>query len=314
MHLKDFIYILQNPQAISHKQTEDVKSIIDKFPYFQPARAIHLKGLKDQSSISYNQELKTTAAYTTDRSILFDFITSDDFIQNEISKFIKKNTAHLKDIEIDIEDISVNKSMTIDDALKQQIKDTDGVLDPTLFQPKDKHFKKNRNFALDESEIIEKATSKDKIQDASTAEVLNLGKPLQFDKKETHSFNEWLKLTHFKPITRKKKQGEPQVEISTTEDLNKKKKFKLIDKFISENPKISPVKNSPLKGNLAKAQMIQSESLMTETLARIYVEQKNYKKAIQSYKILSLKYPEKSSFFANQIRAVEQLQEQNNIE
>jgi len=314
MHLKDFIYILQNPQAISHKQTEDVKSIIDKFPYFQPARAIHLKGLKDQSSISYNQELKTTAAYTTDRSILFDFITSDDFIQNEISKFIKKNTAHLKDIEIDIEDISVNKSMTIDDALKQQIKDTDGVLDPTLFQPKDKHFKKNRNFALDESEIIEKATPKDKIQDASTAEVLNLGKPLQFDKKETHSFNEWLKLTHFKPITRKKKQGEPQVEISTTEDLNKKKKFKLIDKFISENPKISPVKNSPLKGNLAKAQMIQSESLMTETLARIYVEQKNYKKAIQSYKILSLKYPEKSSFFANQIRAVEQLQEQNNIE
>ena len=53
---------------------------------------------------------------------------------------------------------------------------------------------------------------------------------------------------------------------------------------------------------------------MTETLARIYVEQKNYKKAIQSYKILSLKYPEKSSFFAIQIRAVEQLQEQNNKE
>jgi hypothetical protein len=51
---------------------------------------------------------------------------------------------------------------------------------------------------------------------------------------------------------------------------------------------------------------------MTETLARIYVEQKNFKKAIQSYKILSLKYPEKSSFFANQIKAVEQLQEQNN--
>ena len=64
--------------------------------------------------------------------------------------------------------------------------------------------------------------------------------------------------------------------------------------------------------NLAEAQMIQPEALMTETLARIYVEQKNYKKAIQSYKILSLKYPEKSSFFANQIKAIEQLQEQNN--
>ncbi len=60
--------------------------------------------------------------------------------------------------------------------------------------------------------------------------------------------------------------------------------------------------------------MIQPESLMTETLARIYVEQKNYKKAIQSYKILSLKYPEKSGFFADQIKAVKQLQEKNNIE
>jgi hypothetical protein len=50
---------------------------------------------------------------------------------------------------------------------------------------------------------------------------------------------------------------------------------------------------------------------MTETLARIYLEQKNYEKAIQSYKILSLKYPEKSGFFADQIKAVKQLQENN---
>ena len=49
---------------------------------------------------------------------------------------------------------------------------------------------------------------------------------------------------------------------------------------------------------------------MTETLARVYVEQKNFKKAKQAYRILSLKYPEKSGFFADQIRAVEQLEEQ----
>lgn len=63
----DFTYILQNPQDITHEQTEAVKSIIDEFPYFQSARAIYLKGLKNQSSFKYNQELKTTAAYTTDK-------------------------------------------------------------------------------------------------------------------------------------------------------------------------------------------------------------------------------------------------------
>ena len=305
-----FTNILQNPQTISHEQTEGIKSIIKDFPYFQPARAIYLKGLKDQGSISYNQELKTTAAYTSDRSILFDFITSDAFIQNEISKFIKKNTDNLKDINIDIEDISVLKKVTIDDKLKQHIKETDGVLDPLLFQPKEALPEKKPSFILDESETIENVTEYTKTQEVTAEDILNLGKPLQFDKKETHSFNEWLKLTRFKPIERNT--HEKSAETKTT--LDKAKKFQLIDKFISENPKISPVKASTQKVNLAKAQMIQPEALMTETLARIYVEQKNYKKAIQSYKILSLKYPEKSSFFANQIKAVEQLQEQNNKE
>tara|TARA_R110002049_G_scaffold91760_9_gene228334 strand:- start:51 stop:1016 length:966 start_codon:yes stop_codon:yes gene_type:complete len=321
MNQTDFTYILQHPQAITHQQTDAIKSIIDEFPYFQSARAVSLKGLKNQSSFKYNQELKTTAAYTTDRSILFDFITSDEFIQNEISQFIKKNTAHLKDIDVDIEDISVNKSTTIDDALRQQIKDTDGVLDPALFEAKVERVTKQTSFILDESESIETVTKETKTQEFSASDILNLGKPLQFEKRETHSFNEWLKIACFKPIIREE---EPEVlveEQTKTKETkppssskNKAKKFELIDKFITQNPKINPKKSTLSKGNLAKAQMIQPESLMTETLARIYVEQKNYKKAIQSYRILCLKYPEKSAFFANQIKAVEQLQEHNNKE
>ncbi|MEN3324921.1 hypothetical protein VP395_14370 [Mariniflexile soesokkakense] len=313
MNNTDFTYILQHPQSITHQQTEAVKSIIDEFPYFQSARALYLKGLKNESSFKYNQELKTTAAYTADRSILFDFITSDVFVQNEISEFIKQNTAHLKDIEIDIEDISVNKSVKIDDALKQQIIATIGVLDPSLFKPKEEQTQKTTDFILDESESIEIVYKKTETQESSDTDILKLGKPLDFDKKETHSFNEWLNLTRLQPIERNDHAvaEEPKAP-ETTSNTDKLKKFELIEEFINKNPKINPTTFLPSKVNLAEAQMIQPEALMTETLARIYVEQKNYKKAIQSYKILSLKYPEKSSFFANQIKAVEQLQEQNN--
>ena len=316
MNQTDFTYILQHPQAITHQQTEAVESIINEYSYFQPARAIYLKGLKNQSSFKYNQELKTAAAYTTDRSILFDFITSKDFLQNEVSQFIKQNAANLNDINVDeLEDISVNESVADDFALKQHIKDTKGVLDPELFQPKNKRPKKA--FILDESGTIENVTAETKTQEASASDVLNLGKPLQFDKKESHSFNEWLKLTRFKPVKRDKNQNKLKIKINETAlkiDDEKVKKFELIDKFITKNPKINPLKATTPKGNLAKAQMIQPEALMTETLARIYVEQKNYKSAIQSYKILSLKYPEKSSFFANQIKAIKELQEHNNKE
>ncbi len=315
MNSHDFTYLLQNPKDIGPQKTEALESLIQAFPYFQSAKALYLKGLKNQESTDYNQALKTTAAYTTDRSILFDFITSDVFIQNEISKAIKQNSVYVNDINVAVDDISVNKSVTIDDALKEQIKETSGVLDPELFQPKNPADKKTVLFRLDDTEFIENVTEDTKTQEATAEDILNLGKPLQFDKRESHSFNEWLKLTRFKPIKRKaskEKETPLQEESSTPSDKEKKKD--LIDKFIAENPKIKPAKTASNKGNLAKAQMIQPEALMTETLARIYVEQKNYKKAIKSYKILSLKYPEKSGFFANQIKAVEKLREQNKKE
>ena len=49
------------------------------------------------------------------------------------------------------------------------------------------------------------------------------------------------------------------------------------------------------------------ESLVTETLAKLYVEQENYEKAIQTYKILILKFPEKNSYFASAIKKLKKL-------
>ncbi|QRM89300.1 hypothetical protein FG167_08650 [Lacinutrix sp. WUR7] len=308
MNNTDFIQLLQHPQQVTASDTEALKTVLDAFPYCQSARAIYLKGLKNKESFNYNQELKKTASYTTDRSILFDYITSQKFLQNEISQHIKQNTEHVKDITVDVEDISVNKNVTLDDALRQQIKDTTGVLDPELFQPKIER-SKIANFSLEVSEKIEKPEESITTKETSPNEVLNIGKPLEFENTETHSFNEWLKLAKFTPIQREEKQ-EVVEEIKT----EKEKKFDLIERFITKNPKLKPTKTAKVNVNIAEAQMIQPEALMTETLARIYVEQKNYKKALQSYKILSLKYPEKSGFFADQIKAVKQLQEQNNKE
>lgn len=300
MNTVDFTYLLQHPQRINLQQTNEVKDIVDEFPYFQSARAVYLKGLKNKDSFKYNQELKITAAYTTDRSILFDFITSKEFLQNEISQHIKQNSEYLKEIEVKgIEDISINKSVIIDDALRQHIKNTEPILDPALFEAK-----------TEESfEAIEKVIKLETKQIEQTPEEkLEIGKPLTFDKNEVHSFSEWLKITSFKPIIREENKLQEE-----SKDNSKAKNFELIDKFITSKPKIKPVNKEGSTFNIAKAQMLQPETLMTETLARIYLEQKNYKSAIQSYKILSLKYPEKSGFFADQIKAVKQLQKQNNI-
>ena len=50
---------------------------------------------------------------------------------------------------------------------------------------------------------------------------------------------------------------------------------------------------------------IKEDAFLTESLARIYIKQKKYSKALEIIKKLSLKYPEKNVYFADQIRFLE---------
>ncbi|MBT8271645.1 MAG: hypothetical protein KJO25_06330, partial [Bacteroidia bacterium] len=138
-----------------------------------------------------------------------------------------------------------------------------------------------------------------------TTPSLEIGTPLEFDKNEMHSFSEWLKLTRFKPIDR---ETDEETAAKPDDPTQKEPKHKdAIDRFLETKPTMPPVSQEAPKINLAKERMLKPESLMTETLARIYLEQKNYDKAIKAYEILSLKYPEKSGFFADQILAIKEL-------
>ena len=85
------------------------------------------------------------------------------------------------------------------------------------------------------------------------------------------------------------------------------KKEELINTFIENNPKIAPLSKDNIT-SIAIKKNKQDSALMTETLARVYLEQKKFENAIQAYRILSLKYPEKSGFFADQIKRIQILQ------
>ena len=277
MDNQEFTYLLEHPDHIDNGNTRDLKTVLEHHPYFQAAHSLYLKGLKNSESPHYNQALKNTAARTQDRSVLFDFITSAIFHQHAIGQRIKQREDALYKVE-------VHDAQNVTEQMEhEELDKANAVLDPEFFIPREK-------------KTADDSGDKDRLQQ---------GKPLEFTKEETHSFTEWLKITSFEPIERSEN-ASTEIE---EEDPDRRRKIKLIDRFITNNPKIKVKPIDEIKKVFVEDKNIPSENLMTETLARVYIEQKNYKKAKQAFKILSLKYPEKSGFFADQIRAVELLQE-----
>ena len=260
MNISEFTSLLQYPDPVSIQQTTAIEDILKSYPYFQAARVIHLKGLKNQHSFKYNNALKTTAAYTTNRTMLFDFITAETL---DATYSLEKEEQLITDSEI--VDLEIVKQPLVSSAV------------PTTDT---------------KSEMLQTAEQK-----------LEIGKPLVFDLSEMHSFNEWLKVTSLKPIER--------TEVTPAKMRKEQdKRFDLIEQFIKDKPKIKSLSSIDTT-NIAVDSITENKTLMTETLARVYLEQKQYDKAVQAFKILSLKYPEKSGFFADRIKAIKFLKQNN---
>ncbi len=264
MNTSEFTSLLKEPCTITLGQTKAIEDVLENYPYFQAARILHLKGLRNQHSFKYNASLKIAAAYTTNRIVLFDFITADTL---DASNALEK---------------------------KQQLIETNEVVDLEIV--------KN---PLESNPIKTVETKTQTVE-----EKLDIGKPLVFDLSEMHSFSQWLQLTQIKPIERKETAKITEPKIVKQENSKKDDNFNLIEQFIISKPKL---KSSIATANIdVSFESIKEDStLMTETLARVYLEQKKYDKAIQAFKILSLKYPEKSSFFADRIKAIKFLQKNN---
>ena len=352
MEVNAYISRLNFPSQLLTEDVEDLDAIIKKYPYFQSARALRLKGLHMQRSFLYNKELKRTAAYTTDRDILFEFIVSGDFltyrpIDLENIDVYDESVIEVKKYEPTLID-TIGK--TVLDTLvyiENPEKETDLIhkIDAIVQKKVEAKQELSSQKLEEEQSAIEQSTIDEKIQ--IVEEKLEIGEPLQFQKNEKHSFNEWLQLTQAKPIERNIPQvpeikeeiiseikneiitesvdietGEiieqPIINEETTVEITPKKESKLkkleiIDRFIQANPKITPSKTAPAPVISLEPTEENQPYFMTETLAKIYLEQKKYQKAIQAYEILILKYPEKSSLFADRISYIKELQQYNNL-
>lgn len=333
MNRTQFISFIDAPDKLSSVDSSLLSGLIKTFPYFQTAHLLYAKSLHNQHSIHYNNQLKITAAYATDRKLLHRLITKQIEPKIEIAKTVDIST-QIEDKKIEQAVIDIVKQELQDHSIKLTIEEVvvpaiETIQIPSIVQVEEDVIEKivetinaenEKPYELEKEYITEALNSRVEIEILHTEPsfeeqqfekiesnfVLNTNVESKeapqeevtsaFNADQPHSFTEWLEQISSVPAKEVEKSEGPM----SVADL--------IDKFIREEPKITKPKVeffNPV--NKAKQSVADDITFVSETLAKIYVLQGNYMKALQAYENLRLKYPEKRLYFAAQIKNLRKL-------
>jgi hypothetical protein len=291
---------------VSREVIGELYELIGVFPYFQSAHILLLKGLHDNSDVKFESQLRNSAIHVADREILYYILnprSSDEIIADAPAG---ENTVH-EDVADDrvqtVIEEAVNSNQLIDEI--EGLENRPVPHDESRSQPKWGHsVLVSAEAEYDEtSEVIQIDESNDNTAD---------DQPFYSDPGIYTSDNSDGLLEFETGSDDQETVGEEgqREEASSTDEkvVSKQLQSELIEKFIIANPRIEPSREKvagPLE-DISKPVPVEEGGFVTETLARIYIGQGYYSKAIDIYEKLSLKFPEKSSYFATQIEKVKE--------
>ena len=253
---------------------DNLKEIIKNFPYFQAAHILFARSLNQSNNILFSEALKNASLYSGNRKRLFELVN----IQNKLEitphialKNIESSANTESDSRSEVEEIASNEIEKT-----AQIENHQDVIDATPIEP-----------------IVEPTIS---IQADTPPPAIHFSE-------EKNSFFGWLnklnKETEKNEFVASQPLGNPKIEKEQVDNL--------VDRFIQTDPRISkPSKAeffSPIQ--MAKKSVEDNDMIVSETLARVYIDQGNTEKAIHIFRKLSLLYPDKSTYFAALILKLE---------
>lgn len=286
-----FLQLLRSPFNASPEDIKEVKEITRQFSYFNSSHLLYAKLLKEANHFQYDNALKQAAAHASDRKKLFelmeckhDLLVAEPIEEKNLIPEAIKVSDNIKEKQPLIEAETAITGVILTEGMP--------VVEQVEIVP----------IIQDENPVIEPP-----VEDRTGLSLEN--------KSETHSFLQWLAMSKsiddFGPKIEEQNETvaekEQTIELASEEEKpeNTVSVTDLIEKFITEEPRIAPAKAtfySPV--NMARKSVEESDDIVSPTLAQIYFMQGNAQKAIETYQKLLLLYPEKSAFFAAQIEKI----------
>ncbi len=329
MTREQFYNAVDNPDSITPDVVDSLAQMVRHFPYFHAGWMLFAKGLHDSGSAHFSAELKKASIHVWDRGALFWLVNGRDENGAPVRKPRPSEESQPQQLppakpatavapqsqqSESLQSADVNQSDAeathVADAPSQsplpQRPETLPSAPPAEPRPKTKVLSPvspvTPDYFSGVSDELDGLDLGSPAQPTSTYELSysddHLRRPA-----ERYTFADWLDYVSERSNI---KEEEAQQDRHT-------KQNRLIDKFLEEP--VERIQASPSRSitqsdakRIEEQSVSENDDILTETLASIYLKQKQFDRAVNIFKKLSLKYPEKSSYFASRIADIQKQQ------
>lgn len=289
MDKERFSTLLQDPSKVTNADIKALNEYRKKYPYFQSLYVVVAKALREREHPKTDAFIKKAAIYSANRSHLKEIIEGDFVFalkEKEPKQEIPQKTV--------VETVAPPK---VDEPKKAE---TEKEVKQEKQAESSKEVKTEPKVKLEEKKVEDKK----EVKEAPTQKEVKADKPVVID-------NDLAEIEATKRRIEALLSGQlpdSELEKKPKKPLSEKKKnqIEIIEKFIKNEPQLDRERMAEAEGkvdieDLADKSLLKEEDFETETLAKLMAKQGKVKKAEDIYKKLSLKFPEKSAYFATQI-------------